>query len=169
MLIIKFTNFADGVHTLEFNEPVKNVGLDTRYKGSANLLVEMDKSHSQIVLKCSINISGDFECDRCGEIYESALNNHFRLTYLIDRQSEKSESLNLYYLSPETDKIDLKNDVKEFIILTEPMKKLCKDDCKGLCYKCGTNLNYYQCDCKEETKNYVFSSLNIKKKKSNQK
>ncbi|MGB9809870.1 MAG: YceD family protein, partial [Caldanaerobacter sp.] len=37
-----------------------------------------------------------------------------------------------------------------FVILSLPMKFLCKEDCKGLCPICGTNLNYGSCSCKRE-------------------
>jgi uncharacterized protein len=164
IMIIKFTNFADGVHKLDFDEPVNSVGVGNPYKGNVNLTVEMDKSHSQIVLKCDSRVTAEFECDRCGEKYESEVRSHFQLTYLFDREPQKGEFINLYYLSPESDKIELKNDLKEFMLLSEPMKKLCKEDCKGLCYKCGTNLNYGTCNCKEDTNENVFSSL-IKKQK----
>lgn len=33
------------------------------------------------------------------------------------------------------------------IFLHWPMKILCKDDCKGLCSKCGADLNYGECGC----------------------
>ncbi len=33
------------------------------------------------------------------------------------------------------------------IFVNLPMKVLCKEDCKGICYKCGTNLNTGSCDC----------------------
>ncbi|MDD6168654.1 MAG: DUF177 domain-containing protein, partial [Lachnospiraceae bacterium] len=30
-----------------------------------------------------------------------------------------------------------------------PAKVLCKPDCKGICPKCGTNLNLETCDCEQ--------------------
>lgn len=39
------------------------------------------------------------------------------------------------------------------IILSLPMKHVCMEECKGLCPKCGVNLNETQCSCKEETIN----------------
>jgi len=32
-----------------------------------------------------------------------------------------------------------------------PMKTLCRDDCKGLCLKCGHNLNEGECGCDRES------------------
>jgi len=48
------------------------------------------------------------------------------------------------------DTIDITNIVKNNIILSLPFKKLCKDDCKGICQNCGGNLNTTSCHCKED-------------------
>jgi uncharacterized protein len=166
-MIIKFTNFVDGVHKIEFDEPVKKIGLENPYIGNINLLVEMDKAHSQIVLNCDVKVQAEFECDRCGELYKTVLTNHFQLTYLFSKEIQKADTINLYYISPESDKIEIKEDVKEYLLLTEPMKRLCRENCKGLCPKCGTNLNYETCNCKEEVQENVFSSLKKRMKKAN--
>ena len=39
------------------------------------------------------------------------------------------------------------------------MKRLCKDDCKGLCPHCGKNLNEEECNCKIETTHDVWEPL----------
>ena len=36
---------------------------------------------------------------------------------------------------------------------------LCKEDCKGLCYKCGANLNEEECTCDRSNKNLPFADL----------
>ena len=59
----------------------------------------------------------------------------------------ESESDNIVYISPETDVIDISEDVRDYAILAIPMKKLCSEDCKGLCSRCGKNLNEEQCSC----------------------
>ena len=43
--------------------------------------------------------------------------------------------------------IDLALHVWEEIVLAEPLKFLCKEDCAGLCPYCGANLNREQCSC----------------------
>jgi len=49
----------------------------------------------------------------------------------------------------EGDTIDLSQLVYEQIVLSFPMKPLCKEDCKGLCPRCGIDLNFYSCDCEK--------------------
>jgi uncharacterized protein len=68
----------------------------------------------------------------------------------MNEKPEETDSINVSYLNRDADKIDIKSDVREFALLSIPMKKLCKEDCKGLCYKCGKDLNKEQCTCSAE-------------------
>ena len=38
------------------------------------------------------------------------------------------------------------------VLICWPLKVLCKEDCKGICSRCGKNLNEGPCGCKEEPK-----------------
>lgn len=48
-----------------------------------------------------------------------------------------------------SDKIDFFSIIETNIILSLPMKKLCSEECKGLCSVCGTNLNHSTCNCEK--------------------
>eukprot|EP00831_Metopus_contortus_P041556 TRINITY_DN3261_c0_g1_i9.p1 TRINITY_DN3261_c0_g1~~TRINITY_DN3261_c0_g1_i9.p1 ORF type:complete len:146 (+),score=20.94 TRINITY_DN3261_c0_g1_i9:58-495(+) len=48
------------------------------------------------------------------------------------------------------DVLDISEIVEKSIISTLPIKRVCKTDCKGLCQKCGCNLNYETCNCDKE-------------------
>ncbi len=146
-MIIKFSNFADGVHHLDFQEKTEKIGLKSPFVDDLFLSVEMDKSHSQIVIKGNLTVKAKYICDRCSEEFVGELKNQFQITYFFTTQIQSNEDINLYYISPDKDKIDLTNDVRDYALLAEPMKKLCKPDCKGLCYKCGANLNVSECNC----------------------
>ncbi|RME68679.1 MAG: DUF177 domain-containing protein, partial [Nitrospirae bacterium] len=45
------------------------------------------------------------------------------------------------------DELDITSIVQEQILLNLPMKPLCMPECKGLCPRCGMNLNTGTCDC----------------------
>jgi len=164
-MIIKLSNFDDGVHRLVFDEPVTAVGLSEPFKGNVHLEVKMDKSHSQIVLNGTLKVEAIFVCDRCNEEYTTDLINDFQVTFLFDKQPKEAEVLNLYYISPETDKINITNDVIDFAQLAIPMKRLCSEDCKGLCPRCGANLNTDVCRCKQEDTDSIWAPL-LKLKKN---
>lgn len=44
--------------------------------------------------------------------------------------------------------VDLTNELRECIILCFPSNPICREDCKGLCPRCGTDLNKGTCSCK---------------------
>ena len=72
------------------------------------------------------------------------------MVYLLrDINSKTDEEVDITYLPHDADKIDISKDVRDYLILSVPMKRLCKEDCKGLCYKCGKDLNEGKCDCTE--------------------
>ncbi|AAK79710.1 Predicted Zn-finger-like protein, possible nucleic acid binding [Clostridium acetobutylicum ATCC 824] len=55
--------------------------------------------------------------------------------------------------------VDINEIVENNIILSLPIKKLCREDCKGLCPMCGTNLNISTCNCHEDNIDPRFAKL----------
>ncbi len=47
------------------------------------------------------------------------------------------------------DELDISEDIREELALELPMNLLCKDDCKGLCPRCGADLNKKTCSCRK--------------------
>ena len=47
------------------------------------------------------------------------------------------------------DEMDLTDVIQRSILENLPMKVVCKEECKGLCPKCGKNLNEGDCDCND--------------------
>jgi uncharacterized protein len=166
-MIIKYTNFSDGVHQFKLTETAKKMGLEKSFFGDVELDCKMDKSLHQIILNCDLTVHTIFECDRCGEEIERDFINHFQLSYMFSKIPEESDNFNFKIISPDHDKIDLKDDVYEYAELSIPLKKLCSDDCKGLCPKCGINLNKDDCFCTEEIENSIWAPLQQLKDKLN--
>ncbi len=55
--------------------------------------------------------------------------------------------------------IDLTDAVTGDIILALPSKPLCKEDCQGLCVKCGQDLNSGKCSCAKDSKDIRLAEL----------
>lgn len=158
-MIIKYTNFSDGIHQIKFTEPAEKLGFNDQFFGLVNVDCRMDKSVHQIVLDCCISIDSQMICDRCTAEFSADINSHYTMTYILSKEHEISDEPNFRFLSVEADKIDIRKDVFEYIQLAIPMKKLCKDDCKGLCPRCGSNLNEKKCGCKTDISNDVWEPL----------
>ena len=71
-------------------------------------------------------------CSRCLDQFDWEFNKDVRLNYPLDA------SITFVDLNPE---------IREEVILDYPVKPLCSLDCKGLCTKCGNNLNQGGCNC----------------------
>lgn len=48
------------------------------------------------------------------------------------------------------DIVDLTKIVNDAVLMQVPVTFLCREDCKGLCFRCGQNLNEAECECKKQ-------------------
>lgn len=149
-MIIKISNLSQGEHNFVFEDKVDYLDLDKPFYGKYNSFVILNKLHDQLILSVTSDFKVKYECDRCGTEFKSSLKSDYKMIYLMNEKPEETDSINVSYLNRDADKIDIKSDVREFALLSIPMKKLCKEDCKGLCYKCGKDLNKEQCTCNAE-------------------
>jgi uncharacterized protein len=91
-------------------------------------------------------------CGRCLEPFTLPLDTQVDLTYVphpaqaADDEVELSQDdLTTAFYRDQT--LDLGDMVREQFYLALPMAPLCREDCKGLCPQCGTNLNQGTCAC----------------------
>lgn len=91
-------------------------------------------------------------CDRCLEPINRQIDLPFCQIFYKDSSDEEDG-----YVYSES-RLDATKAVCDEIVLSLPGSLLCKQDCKGLCPKCGTNLNQRQCDCDLSREN-AFSVL----------
>ncbi len=109
-----------------------------------------------------IEIEGDIEasvylpCSRCLQPFETPLKSNFAFTYMrrvadeigdceLEEIELNAEDMGIVYFQGE--KINLKDIIQEQVVMAFPLKALCIQDCKGLCPKCGADLNKDPCDC----------------------
>lgn len=86
-------------------------------------------------------------CDRCAE--EVVKDYCFRLNKILVPNMAGDADFD-DYIVVENGVLDLDELVEEEIQLFLPSKMLCSESCKGLCAKCGKNLNAGKCDCKKD-------------------
>ena len=55
--------------------------------------------------------------------------------------------------------LDLREAIRQNLVVALPMTALCKEDCAGLCAQCGKDLNDGSCDCQPETTDARFAAL----------
>jgi uncharacterized protein len=81
-------------------------------------------------------------CDRCLDEFERQFEYSFEHILVTELNTDSDE-----YIVVEQFTLDLDELVLSDILLYLPSKLLCSEDCKGLCERCGQNLNHGTCDC----------------------
>jgi uncharacterized protein len=120
----------------------------------ADLDCLITKSGDTIYIRGELAAQISQECGRCLELATIPIGGEFVYT-LVPAKAEVEEDLELTAQELETsyyrgDFIDLAPLICEQIVLQAPMKILCADDCKGLCPRCGVNLNNGSCNCRSD-------------------
>ena len=87
-------------------------------------------------------------CDRCASDFTADVELPVDVVLVTELSNEDSEDEWVFPL--EADCADLEDIVRTVFVLNMDSKLLCKPDCKGLCCRCGKNLNEGPCSCQKE-------------------
>lgn len=126
---------AEGLTLTEEFSPAE-LDLDTeviKFSGPIKAKAVISKSYDALAVELTLDAPMLVCCGRCLEEVNTGFHRDMELHYAVDK------------LEPV---IDLDPDVREEIILSYPINPLCGADCKGLCPKCGMNLNQGSCNCR---------------------
>lgn len=99
-----------------------------------------------VTVEAQIKAQLQILCDRCAE--EAKLDFDIEMAHGL--VCSLNEDDNDDYILVEDMKLDIERLTLEDIYLALPTKFLCKEDCKGVCARCGANLNEGSCDCKKD-------------------
>ena len=101
-----------------------------------------------LVMKGSITTCIHGICDRCASDFDRQMEIPIDVVLVTELANEENEDEWVFPL--EANAADLADIVRTVFVLNMDSKLLCKDDCKGLCCKCGKNLNNGPCGCQKE-------------------
>lgn len=96
----------------------------------------------------TINVNALLSCGRCLEQFEADFEIPFHEFFKEDMglNHQPKDDCILF----QGDEIDISDLIRETIVLSEPLRTVCSEDCKGLCPRCGINLNTTSCDCERD-------------------
>jgi len=146
-LVINISKLPEGAHQRSLSASPADLGLDPRFTNEVLVESTLEKTSRQLYVKTGFKARGVFTCDRCLEEFEHEIASEFGILYVTDAEDAPSDNPEVQVISPDTNTIDLGEDVRQFVVLSLPQKMLCRDDCAGLCPTCGTNLNRAACTC----------------------
>ena len=99
-----------------------------------------------VTLSMTIRTTLDAVCDRCGREFLQDKEVEYRCMLAEELQNEENDEIVLL----EDGKTDAGELARTALILGMDSKTLCSEDCKGLCPRCGADLNLGPCSCKKE-------------------
>ncbi len=116
---------------------------------SSPVFVKGKVTDSNNCMFLDVNVSADYKtsCDRCLDEICGSVSFDFKRMVAVASSAE-TDGDETVFVSDSAIDVDL--DILEELSLELPIYHICKDDCKGLCQKCGKNLNLGPCDCIEQ-------------------
>ncbi len=130
--------------------------------GSAELLPHTE---GEIRVRGHLAVTMHCDCNRCLEPAEFALDSSFDLFYRPaevagkendEVEIDEGEAEIAFY---DGAGIELKDVLREHVLLSMPMQRVCREDCQGMCPVCGQNRNLINCGCEAKLVDDRWSAL----------
>ena len=113
------------------NDPLRPAG-PIEYELTAQLLT------NELLVRGRLRAPVETACVRCGEFFSTTL--------------EDSSFLRDYEIRAGMETVDITEDLREAVLLAAQAYPLCREDCQGVCARCGRNLNWGPCFCPPENR-----------------
>ena len=132
---LEFIDFSLDVEDCSF--------IDDGISGRATACGRITNHSGLILLNGEIKTNLTVSCARCGRdfVYSSPITLNAKITDKLANEDEDE------FIIMQDFAIDTEDIVRTALILELPTRFLCDEDCKGLCAKCGKNLNEGECGC----------------------
>ena len=137
----------------EYSLPVLSAGPDEyRFAEPLSWNVLITNTGEALMVAGTVSGSATTSCARCLDEFSLSLNGEVEGYFLLQEDQEPPEDMDEdeYEVLSEDHVIDMEPLLVAALLLEVPLVPLCSEDCKGLCPKCGANLNEGPCDCGEE-------------------
>lgn len=143
-LKLNIGGLKEGEYDYEFQVSPDEFELeDVNTAGDIGVSIKLIKSGNQIT--ANVRLDGKYEllCDKCTEKYEHDFKNSFEIIYKYefrdDADIEEESDEEIKFIHPNTKYIEVKNDIRDFVILSVPMKKA-PVEIDGRCSYCGKEM-----------------------------
>ena len=137
--------------------PAEEIDLDlsnARVVSDISLKGDLVKASASTELRGRLAGTLEIDCDRCLEPQQRPIDIELDLEFVPETQFGADPNLEIREADMKVDAI-AENSIntgeiaREQILLDVPQQFFCKEDCEGLCQKCGTNLNESDCGCSD--------------------
>jgi uncharacterized protein len=171
---IRIDHIKNKPFELNVKEPVESfpvllmmqTGGECTFRGPVEAEIVVEREFDHLKVSGRLQVPVELSCGRCLAAYQSVVDTTFKIILRKEttRQGEVEDETelcddDLIASTYSGDEIDLAHEIEEQVAMEIPFKPLCDDGCKGLCPRCGADLNTTGCSCSKEPVNLKFSAL----------
>lgn len=156
-MIVDLTAIEGASQAFDLTISADEIGVEeanVRLKGDLHASGMVVKHSAQVDVSGLIEGDAEVECTRCLKPIEHKLAIDFAVSFVTpeDFAADKEREVSPEDLATDvldSERVDIKDVVREQILLELPEQVFCKPDCKGLCPQCGADRNLIDCKCDE--------------------
>ena len=157
MIKIDISSIPDGESTFDLREEPSDLGMELeggRFDSPVRVNLDVTRNGDEVFLRGKARVKVVLECARCLKEYSCDLETPVQLWCELSSSETGGGTLpdreNVIEVAAGQKYIDLTDHVRSELLVLVPLKPLCREDCKGLCPRCGTDLNIGKCSCENE-------------------
>jgi len=145
---IQVGGLSEGLHTYRFTAPPSELGLPQEFDETVAVDATLEKAGGSLFLTARLSTTAEWECDRCVAPFRSPFASSYTMYYVWESEAAaRFDPAEVQVIPAGLNMIDIADDVRQTIELSVPLKRVCREDCRGLCPHCGRNLNEGTCQC----------------------
>lgn len=152
-LKLNLTELTAGVERLSLTVSLSDLELENtpEFHEPLRFDLKMNKMGGKIFLNAHLQAKINLGCDRCLKEYVDTINQDVRLVIASASDFAETDDENVILLEKGEQMVNIAPIMREIILLELPVKRLCDENCQGLCPKCGVDLNTETCNCDLQT------------------
>lgn len=149
---IRLNSLKEGYQTINQTVPKKDLDLEDSYFISPiNVSLGINRGLSEITIKGNFQVEAQFICDRCLSPFKQILKSSCSIILSYTDLDSANYDETIVPITSLTSEVDITQQIRDSLITSVPMKRLCKENCLGLCPHCGVNLNFEKCKCDKDS------------------
>ena len=153
--LIDLATLQSGHNRLELQEDAAGIDLPAAdWVGRVSGELDVEKTGEQITIRGKLRAVAQLECVRCLKEFEQPIVAAIEVyadRYGSGRHSADESDLERddYMKFHDGRRLDVRDEARESLLLELPMAPRCRDHCRGLCPRCGADLNDGDCGCEK--------------------
>lgn len=134
-------------------------GTDLELRGPLEVRAQVQSVGDDVLVRGTLSGTVGMECRRCLVSVAVEVDVPVSMLFRPDLDPVEAEAEEVYTYSGKERELDLTAAVREQVLLAVPKYAVCRNACRGLCPRCGANLNEMECRCEVEETDERWAAL----------